>query len=722
MKKRMCMRVFVLILAFALTGCGKGKKEPAPNSLPDATEAAVSTESENNDSAEPEATESVSPSDVEDNGTTADTTDAEDNSITADTSDVQDEGTTADVPDESTPLVETAEGNTQGIQSTVAQEPAEDSSDEDLVPEDILSPEPNTLSEERESQPTETVSENELDDQQKKSIAMLNYLAVLSQEINSSKNSRMFLEEAYAALINNTNPEGVNELTESHLASLLDIIEKYRMITVKRDRLQYIYEQNKAQALKEAVPNPVGLLSAVSSFDFKRLAASAIYMAVDSYTSYKSYNAELDLQYLQDGWELDDEEAENVHDSRKRAFMFMLDIVREENLPGKLALNERSVEEYVSWKNNTNTYQKIQFFESQAATYEAFGDYWLTLASCYYDQADYEKCLECFDKYEELQADIFRKDYNFAKALPQAIVAAKEVYSTQEYIPIAERYLEILVNNTENTEWSLKYFAAQMYLDLYAQTKESRYLDQAYTLALNNVNYLVAKQKSLNSTYLNDVKEVDLPADPSKDASKDEKASIRDQKKKIEEYNKALKEKRKVELPPVYEPLVLNCELLFALADEKNITSAEKNKIEGILHQESSKLFLTEVLNNRYTFSPEELDVEAQFEKDTLIIPVICLSETSYIKVTVINNGSNSVYEDWQVKKVDRKSEDLNSFKVTLTSKECEKQEWSANSTVKVEIFDEKDSDMDPYVISFKVSKYKKVPVLPDTVEFEQVK
>jgi len=62
-------------------------------------------------------------------------------------------------------------------------------------------------------------------------------------------------------------------------------------------------------------------------------------MAVDSYTSYKSYNAELDLQYLQDGWELDDEEAENVHDSRKRAFMFMLDIVREDNLPGKLALN-----------------------------------------------------------------------------------------------------------------------------------------------------------------------------------------------------------------------------------------------------------------------------------------------------------------------------------------------------------------------------------------------
>lgn len=56
-----------------------------------------------------------------------------------------------------------------------------------------------------------------LNEAQKNSIAMLNYLAVLSQEINDSKNSRMFLEEAYASLINNTNPGKVNELTEDQL-------------------------------------------------------------------------------------------------------------------------------------------------------------------------------------------------------------------------------------------------------------------------------------------------------------------------------------------------------------------------------------------------------------------------------------------------------------------------------------------------------------------------
>ena len=36
-------------------------------------------------------------------------------------------------------------------------------------------------------------------------------------------------------------------------------MEKYRMIDVKRERLQYIYEQNQAQAIRAAIPNPMGL-------------------------------------------------------------------------------------------------------------------------------------------------------------------------------------------------------------------------------------------------------------------------------------------------------------------------------------------------------------------------------------------------------------------------------------------------------------------------------
>lgn len=138
--------------------------------------------------------------------------------------------------------------------------------------------------------PDASVTEG-LDATQLNSINMLNYLVVLTQEINASKNSRLYLEEVYSTLLNNTSPEVVDNRTLVEINYLLNTIDNYRMTNVKRDRLQYIYEQNRAQALRDAMPSPLGLMSAVQSFSLSKMIASVVYMAVDSYTSYESSSA-----------------------------------------------------------------------------------------------------------------------------------------------------------------------------------------------------------------------------------------------------------------------------------------------------------------------------------------------------------------------------------------------------------------------------------------------
>ena len=548
---------------------------------------------------------------------------------------------------------------------------------------------------------------------QENSIAWLNYLAMLSQEINSSKNSKMYLEEAYAALINNTNPENVDEPTESQLVSLLDIIEKYRIIATKRERLQYIYEQNQAKAIKEAIPNPVALLSATSSLDPKKMIASVIYMAVDSYSSYSAYNNEINQEYLKDGWELDDEAAENLHNSRTRAFTYMIEIVRQYNLPGDLALNESAIEKFVECKNNTNTHQQIQFLESNKNTYKSFGNYWLLLAECYYNNGEYQKCLDSVAEYEQLHSGIFRKDYSLAKTLPLAIASASELQSKSEYVDTAENYLELIISNTESDEWQLRYFAATIYTDLYSRTKNNKYLKSAYELALNNVNYLTAKQSEINSIYIADVKEIAIP----KDASKDEK-------KKIKAYNKALSEKRETELPEIYEPLAINCDLLFSVANKLNLTQSEKDRIDGILAGSENPVFLTKPVNNLFSFSPKKIIADASYDKDELILPVYCVSEGAKIRVTVSSGDKYVIYEDWKIDEVERPKKDKNNFSkflVTYTSKKAEDCKWHEDSTVKVEIFNGEYSNSEPYVLNFKVSNFKSRKVGWDTVEFEQV-
>ena len=260
--------------------------------------------------------------------------------------------------------------------------------------------------------------------QQRNAINILNYLRATAQEIRSSKNSRLYLEDAYSELINNTRPKAIDPATLSEVMDLLDTLEKYRMLSVKRERLQYIYEQNQAQAIRDAVPNPLGLMSAVQSFSLAKLATSIVYMAVDAKASYDSAMASADLQFLQDSWALDDEEAANLHESRKELYAYMVTMTTHFNFDDKYTLNEKMVDDFVSWQKETNTASKIQYFESNVDTYRAFGPYWLTLAEAYYTHGDYEKCLDALTEYENLEIQIFRKDYDYAQVLPLGMVGS----------------------------------------------------------------------------------------------------------------------------------------------------------------------------------------------------------------------------------------------------------------------------------------------------------
>lgn len=552
---------------------------------------------------------------------------------------------------------------------------------------------------------TNQVKAASLTDEQKNAIAMLNYITVLTQEINASKNSRLFMEEAYSSLINNTNPSAVDSRTLSQMTGLLDTMERYRMVNVKRDRLQYIYEQNQAQAVRAAVPNPMGLMSAVHSFRPSKLIASVVYMAVDSYTSYTAYTKESDLQYIKDGWALDDEEAATLHESRKGAYSYMVKIADDYDLPDELTLTENAVDEFVTWKNNDNIISRIQFLESNQKTYQTYGEYWLTLADSYYNNQDFEKCLDSISEYEALGSNIFRKDYEFAKILPLAIAAADEVYEEDDYIEYAARYAQEIVDNTDHDNWALRYFAAQCLVDLAGLSGDPEYLEAAYDLALDNVNYLVAEQRSMNASYLAPVQETSIP----KDATKSEKEQIKN-------YNKMLKKERETALPPVYEPLQLNCDLLFAIAKELDIPESEQKKIDGVLHPNSENLFLCDSLDSLYWFNPaEEADDEDTFEIEYggngMILPVAGLTEGTTVTVTVkeADSDEETVFTDWEIDKVERgKSNDVGEFEVSFSSKEARKYSWKPGAAIVIDISPKEGIDLPGYHYEYKTNGTKK--------------
>ena len=536
-----------------------------------------------------------------------------------------------------------------------------------------------------------------VDAKQSRYVTWLNYLRYLVQDIEESKRNRMYLEEVYASLTGNSKPENIDEETQEQIKSLLDAIEQYRFIESKREKLKLLYDNTQAKSIIDALS---------SSFDVDRFDSESMKNMVLSVAKYAIDVADYYVnepgpskEYLTDGWELDEDELKQLHQNRKDTFDYLVNMVRKYGIPSELTIDEKLMTTFVETKNDQNNYKKIQYFEENEDKFSHFGIYWLELAKCYFESSQYDKCIMCVKKYEALGIDIFNKDYYYARTLPYAISSAKKLYVESDYVKLAEDYLEKLVKNTDSEEWALRYIVAQSYYDIYNITEESVYIDKAYGILKESLHQLTRKQIEVNSDYINNLKNESVLESASKEEIK-----------LVEAYNDLQKEKRKTELPPIYEPLVLTLNLMKQVISDKNLSDAEQNDLENLLFGNGGILFLSKPLDNMYKSTPDYISVKADFDGDITIgdayieLPAFCLSEDVVIKASVSDNGI-AEYDDWVVDKVDRSSTSFSDFKVKLTSKSMNDHEWNNNSYITFTIINKSAGlESSPLVLNFKVS------------------
>ena len=439
-------------------------------------------------------------------------------------------------------------------------------------------------------------------------------------------------------------------------------------------------------------------------------------MAVDSASSYKAATSQADLQFIKDGWELDDAESAELHNSTKDTLTFLFDMVRKYELPGDYALNKEAVENYVSWssKPDSQLVNKVAWLEGHQSDYSEFGPYWLELAKDYYKSGEYSKCLDSIGRYESVTTRIFRKNIDYANVLPMAIISAKETMTNEEYVKTADNYCTIILANTKDDDWTLRFFTAQIYMDIYAITKDATYLKKAYKTTYDNVVVLVDGQKKMNEAYLKEVKEEKAK----KDATKREKEEIKS-------YNKTIKEERKTALPPVSEALYLNCDLLFALAEECNITPSDKMTIEELLHENGENIFLTQVLDARFRFNDIEQikanDIKMTFDGKSLTIPAVCVSDRSVLTVTVTGPDGSTTIDDWIVDKVTRpKDASVSDFEVIFRSKTGKDYKYQAGENVTIKIIPVMESPEECFEMDYKVIETK-IAFVFKGIAFERV-
>ena len=548
------------------------------------------------------------------------------------------------------------------------------------------------------------IDNNSLSHQQINSIVMLNYLSVLTENIMLSPNNRLILENSYSTLYNNIFPNSVDKETQTQITNLMRTINSLEMNDTKRNRIQYLYDQGQAQAMRSAIPSPMAILNVVQSDNPLKAIISVASLSLNSYAGYQSAVSAAEFQFLQSNWEIEDNEKRYLDNARIDAFNYLMDIVRDNELPGELSLNANVIDAFLEKKNSDNVYRNLQFLETNQETYKAYYGYWLFLADMYYKTGNYEKCLEAFQSYEQMNVRIFQRNHDLAEVLPSIICSAQEVLSGDELIAFEEKCGKMLMDNASvyvkkkgkiesKNDWVLKYFAIQTYIDLYDKTQDESYLQTAYTWTWTVIDELIDIQREKNIEYINDL------------VLKNEKEGTKEEKSEAKEYNSILKDNRKVELPPVYEPLLMNCQLLFAIADELGLSSAEKEKVDKILHPDGEKLFLSDSIDSSFWMNKKStydygVSIDKKLTSIDLCISANALGSSSIIEV--IYNGIH--YNDWEIKEVDRnKSKEVSQFKAIFQSESFNKAKFGNDDTIEVLI--KPCEGEEAIVIKFKVKK-----------------
>lgn len=555
---------------------------------------------------------------------------------------------------------------------------------------------------------------------QRNAIIMLNYLVVLTQEINSNPNDPLLLESAYNQLRSDLYPNSIDQETQYHITFLLDTLEHYRMLEVRRDRLARANSRDQLSLLLDVLFDENGLFGDITVgtlIDASQGNPLVLLTDINFGAVYNLARGNTDQAELEALWALDDEAAEALHKCHVEEFDYLLNIVRSYKLPGDVALNEKLVNEFVSWKNNPNAPSRIQYLESHRGEYRYYTGYWFVLAESYYEVGDYENCLLAVQSYEDLNIRIFRKDYDYAQVLPLAIASAEKTLSPDAYIHFADEHVQYLVDNTDEQNWALRYFAALTCMDLFERTGKAAYLDAAYTLALNGANYYAREQRSLNEAYLNDIQEISV-RDSATQREKDE----------ISAYNKQMKEARKTELPPVSEPLVLNLELLLSLADLREFSDADRAHLDKMFRNENGQapLFLVDSLDARYRFGESKPLAmhnadELVFSGDTLEIPAAFLTSDAVITVSVYTPEEENpvLITDWVVDKVSRSDDGLSAFTAKYSSEAGDDFSWEPGMRVVIDIKPCKGVDVhNEFVFNVKSTDKSFYEVWKDSLEF----
>lgn len=468
-----------------------------------------------------------------------------------------------------------------------------------------------------------------------RSLDMANEMMYVGYKAVADTSNVTELNDLYSHLTNNINWENTDEKTREVVDGLLDEIEALRMLSVKRERLDTIYNLRKAEIIKTAVPNPINLIGTVGMFAVNPVQGltSLLGTAASSALMYEAANSALNLEMLQQEWELEDAERASINESNTSLVNYASEYSYDYRIPTQKVMNEELITEFIeliSVDNNPTSLQRsirqLEFYQNK---YESFPRYWLELADLYYRNGQYVECLNSIETYEINfdYKEVYRENYRYAQILVDGIGSLFELdpNAAVNQTDQIKEWLKIIEDNTRMDDWLQRYFCASIYLII----NDEDSLNEAYRLIVDaNLTSLAENQDELLLTYINGI-----PSDSEVIAGYDE-----NQVKELKAYYKELREIRKTELPPLDAAYETNLQMLYAIV-RAGITSFNSEQYGYLLDSLVIPQLRAVFEGDSIELSREDFSVRKDLTSSdfTLALPAVMLNDQTTFGIKILN-------------------------------------------------------------------------------------
>ncbi len=459
---------------------------------------------------------------------------------------------------------------------------------------------------------------------QEKDIQMLNYVGSLSERIKDSRKNPYELHLLRDEIMNDVDVLGIKPITKHLLEKYQKNIVEFTLLSRQEERMQFIIDNKKAEAINQSIPDPQALIGlALSNPNPYLLVANVGTMIARSISSYKSAMASAEMEELKMKWELEDKRYKVFEKQSLEAWAYRVDVTNESDI--SKSLNEKVIQNFFKITKDDKKGRLLEELENSetAALYTGahYQPYYLALAEAYYSNGNWEKCVQAYKEYEKNPVRLFTIDHSAAKVLLKVIDAGTKYLPDEEKIAFIKDYNNKLIKESSKDEWELRYFAGLNYMNLVSLDVTNRkiHLKEAFKIFRSNIAELSSRQDSLLAKFI-------LPID------KNIPNDLSDEKKKIQKKLFKIEEKeRKYKTLPLDKALLTNMEMAFAIAKLDKSLMNEWNEyiLKRLLETSLTNMHLRKkyglkIANfNEVTFNGKELELPISFVSDSIKIDLI---------------------------------------------------------------------------------------------------